>query len=275
MHHLTSRLTVATLLLCVFAQSAAAQLFTLPKKPRLTGMYLQWGYNRGVYSRSDLHFANGNNYNFTLHQARAKDQPDYQAFFSHPLQITIPQNSYRIGFWMNPERTWAIEINYDHAKYVVPDNQNLRISGQIHGEPLDRDTIVRRNFVHMEHTDGANFYHINYVRQQPLWQGPRHIRTTLLTKVGAGLVVPRSYVILMGNKLDNKFHVAGYIVSAELGSRIYLGRSLHLEAAVKGGFANYLNALTVEGGRMHHHFWYGAAVGTLGYDIPFRKGAFH
>lgn len=232
-------------------------------------MYLQWGYNRDIYSRSDLHFSNGELYDFTIHKAKAVDQPDFRAFWETPLDITIPQNSYRIGVYLDPQHNSAIELNFDHAKYVVNDNQVLHVTGQVLGERIDQDTTIYRQFVHLEHTNGANFYHINYVHQRFLVEGEKFGRLSYLLKGGAGVVVPRSDVTILGKRLDNCYHVAGYILSAEAGMRFYPFKNFFLELNAKGGFANYLNVLTVEGGKAHHHFWYGELIGLIGYDLNF------
>lgn len=78
----------------------------------------------------------------------------------------------------------------------------------------------------------------------------------------------------MGKRINNKFHVAGYCISAEAGMRLYPLKNLFLELNVKGGFANYINALAVEGGRLNHHFFYAETIGLIGYDIewPYRFG---
>ncbi|XZF16424.1 hypothetical protein ACTHGU_09805 [Chitinophagaceae bacterium MMS25-I14] len=241
------------------------------KKPVLSGIYLQWGYNRDWFSKSDLHFRNGDKYDFVVHKAVAHDQPDFSGFRDAPLDITIPQNSYRIGFYLNAKHTHAIEINFDHAKYVVDDPQQAHVTGHINGQVIDGDTMLIRPFLHFEHTNGANFYHINYVEQHTVWEGKKRPLATVLWKVGAGIVVPRSDVTLMGVRLDNKYHIAGYIASAELGTRFYPIRNLFIEANIKGGFANYLNVLTVDGGKAYHHFWYGEVIGLIGYDISFHR----
>jgi hypothetical protein len=232
-------------------------------------MYLQWGYNRDWFTRSNLHFSNAGQYDFTLYKAKAKDKPDFSGFWDTPLDITIPQNSYRIGLYLNKAQTHAIEINFDHAKYVVEDYQTLHIEGTIHGERLNKDTLVTPWFVHLEHTNGANFYHLNYVGQQELYRNKKRKMASAVYKVGAGIVVPRSDVTIMGTRLDNKFTVAGYILSAEAGLRFYPFRNFFIEATGKGGFANYLNALTVAGGRVQHSFGYVEVVGLIGYDIHF------
>lgn len=235
------------------------------------GMYLQWGYNRDWYSKSTIHFKNGNEYDFKLHKAVAKDKPDFHAILSDPLQISIPQYNYRLGFYLNSKHTHAIEANFDHAKYVVQDHQNIHISGTLHGRALDTDTILDPQFLHFEHTDGANFLHINYVGQHPLIYTRKKQRPLLIavTKLGAGLVIPRTDVTFEGKRLNNKFHVAGYVASAEACLRFYPIKKLYIESSVKGGFANYLNALTIEGGTARHHFFYGEAILLIGYDISF------
>jgi len=257
-------------LLLLLAGNLDAQI----PKPRLSGFYVQWGYNRDRYTRSDLHFSKAGEYDFTIHKAKARDQPDFSAFRDAPLDITIPQNSYRIGAYLNKEHTWAIEINFDHAKYVVTEPQTLRVTGQIYGQPIDQDSSITRKFVHLEHTDGANFYHVNYVRQHMLLHTRKtnRVLASVLGKIGAGIVVPRSEVELFGKKLNNKYNVAGYVISLEAGTRFYPFKNFFLEANVKAGFANYLNALAVEGGKLRHHFGYVEVIGLIGYDINLPMG---
>lgn len=233
-------------------------------------MYLQWGYNRECFSRSDIHFSNGSQYDFTIHGARATDKPDFEGLWESPKDISIPQYSYRIGVYLNRENTWAIELNFDHAKYVVTDGQSLHISGRLPHEAIDRDTTVGAPFLHFEHTDGANYLHLNYVHQHYLLEGKRFGRLSYLLKGGAGVVIPRTDVTFMGRELNNRFHIAGYIISSEAGMRYYPLRNFFLELNVKGGFANYVNALGIEGsGTASHHFWYGEVIALAGYDLNF------
>ncbi|MEZ5015882.1 MAG: hypothetical protein R2800_02445 [Flavipsychrobacter sp.] len=261
------RQVLLTILIAATAIQANGQFIKI-KKPSYNGMYFQWGYNRDWYSKSDIQFK-GSNYDFTIYDVRATDQPDFAAFKNNPIDITIPQNSYRIGFYLNKERTHAIEINYDHAKYVMRDYETLRVKGQIRGNQIDKDTFVHRHFAHVDHTNGANFYMINYVGQKELLANKNNGRrmATVIWKLGGGIVVPRSDVIVLGEQLDNKFHVAGYVLGAEGGLRFYPLKNLFLEATLKGGFANYLNSLGVGDGKLKHHFFYGEVIGMVGYDI--------
>lgn len=249
-----------------------ALLITVPfiavaEKKRLTGIYAQWGYNREVFTRSSIRFWKGNEYDFKVHSVKAHDKPDFSGFIDAPLDITIPQNSYRIGFYLNEKRTHAIEINFDHAKYVVTDGQRVKLSGTIDGKKLSSDTTINPAFLEFEHTNGANFYHVNYVRQTHLWHNRKNMKATALYKIGAGIVVPRTDVHLFGVRKDNKYQVSGYVISAEAGSRFYPLRNLFLEANIKAGFAHYLHVRTLDGGLARHRFGYFEVIGLLGYDI--------
>lgn len=260
----------ATIFLFAFSFKASSQLF---EKPIFYGMYIQWGYNRDCYSKSDIHFKNGSQYDFTVHNAVADDKPNFEGIYEAPTQITIPQYNYRIGFYLNKAHTHAIELNFDHAKYVMRDDQNLYISGSINGEVMNKDTIITHQFLHFEHTDGANFCQLNYVGQTTLLKSKKTKKKIITTvyKLGGGVVVPRTDFTYMGHELNNKFHVAGYIISMEAGARVYPLNRLFLEFTGKTGFANYLNALTLEGGSARHHFYYGEVIATIGYEINFKK----
>ena len=86
------------------------------KRKILTGMYLQWGYNTEWYTKSNIHFSMPNGTNFILHHAKATDRPDMDAIYKKPMEVSIPQYNYRIGFYLNRKHTKAIEINFDHQK---------------------------------------------------------------------------------------------------------------------------------------------------------------
>ena len=242
------------------------------KKKWIEGMYLQWGYSTEWYTRSTIHFntqVNGVHHNFTIYKARAHDRPDLDGIYKKPLEVTVPQYNYRLGFYLNKKHTRAIEINYDHSKYIVYDNQVLRAKGNIGATYFDKDTSFNWNEVHFEHTNGANFYQINYVQQYALKKNKRKTVFTGLWKVGAGVLIPKTDITLSGTRVDNKFIVAGYCLGAEGGGRYYLGRKLFFEATAKAGFANYTNALGVGNGRVNHSFGYFELIGTIGYDINF------
>ena len=94
---------------------------------------------------------------------------DFESIYKSPLEISIPQYSYRLGLYLNKQLTKSIEVNFDHIKYVVTDGQKVRVTGKIGGVQVDGDSILDpQRFLHFEHTDGGNLLHINYVQQKTL-----------------------------------------------------------------------------------------------------------
>lgn len=259
----------SSLFIFLFISSIAAMG---QKKFGIKGMYLQWGYNTEWYTKSDIHFkgaVNGVPHDFTAYNVKGVDQNDFDAIFKKPIEITVPQYSYRVGFYLNKEKTKAIEINFDHTKYIVSGNQRLHVKGTIGDQFIDQDTLVtREGLFHLEHTNGANFYHINYVQFWPMNKANRKAGYFVpMLKLGAGFMIPKTDVTMFGKRLDNKFHLAGYMASVEGGIKYYISRNFFCEATGKTGYAKYTNALTVDGGKATHAFGYMEMILTVGYDI--------
>ena len=244
------------------------------KKRVFDGMYIQWGYNTEWYTHSTIHFRMSNGNNFKLNHVRAHDRRDYDAILEKPVEISIPQYNYRIGFYLNKKHSRSVEINFDHAKYIVTDGQRAHVTGRIDGQSVDADSILNpATFLHFEHTDGANWLHINYVQHHTLkmtHSGSRPLFTSLW-KIGAGINIPRTDFTWHGERLNNDFHVAGYNASVEGGGRFYPGKHFFLELTGKTGYVRYVNALantqSSKGNRASQHFGYLEFIGTFGFDI--------
>jgi hypothetical protein len=158
---------------------------------------------------------------------------------------------------------WGLEIGFDHTKYVMIENQTLQVNGRISGRSIDTLMFIsQKEFLHFEHTNGANFLMINLVRKIPLLLFKNH-QLMVLTKGGFGAVIPKTYVRFLGEELDNKFHVAGYVAGLETSLRYQFHR-IFLDFAAKGVFANYNNVLVLPGTKAKHHFWCFEAILTAG-----------
>lgn len=250
--------------------------FAQKKDKLFNGMYVQWGYNTEWYTKSTIHFKMANGNDFKLHKALAHDKPDMDAIWKEPLEVSIPQYNYRLGFYLNKKHTRAIEVNFDHIKYVVTDGQNVHITGKIDGINVNGDSVLNSaTFLHLEHTDGGNLLHINYVEQKTLFTTANNGRPllNLIWKAGAGINIPRTDFTYRGDRLNNKFHIAGYNVSAEGGARFYPLKRLFIEGTAKTGYVKYLNALanttSLKGSRVRHSFGYFELIGLVGYDFNF------
>jgi len=242
-------------------------------------LYLSWGYNRDWYSKSDIHFKNlsgeynpttGNYdyYDFTIRNATARDHSGFDNMLH--TDLSIPQYNYRLGYFFNNKYDLGIELNFDHAKYIMRDWQTLHVEGQIFGEAINKDTLISPdNFLHFEHSDGANFLMLNIMKRQRLFVTKnKKIWVSGIVKVGAGPVIPRTQVTLFGQDLNNCFHIAGWCAGMEAGLRFDLFKYIYVEYTGKGLYADYRNVLVLGSGRANHHFWAAENILVLGFQFP-------
>lgn len=256
--------------LSFFAQDKSPEV-----KTKKGNLYFSFGYTRGWYSKSTIHFSDhsdthhdvtgrNNDYDFTIYDAKANDRPDFDKI-KDVKNISVPQYVYRIGYYFNDKKDLGIEINFDHTKYVVNDYQRVHIKGQFNGTPVDKDTILDpRNFLHFEHSDGANFLMLNLMKR---WKLVNRSKFNLgwVAKGGGGMVIPRTDVTLFGERLNNRFHIAGWIVGVESGIRAEFLKYGFFEFVGKGSFADYMKVLVVgKGSRANHHFYTAQLTATIG-----------
>jgi len=241
--------------------------------------YFAWGYNKDWFSTSDIHIKNTSGeyntvtesndyYDFTIYDAEAKDRPGFKNILTTPL--SIPQYVYRLGYYFNDKHDLGVEINFDHVKYVMRDWQTLHVKGNINGREIDKDTLISPdNFLHFEHTDGANFLMLNMMkRQRLLVSNNKKHWVSAIVKVGAGIVIPKTYVKLFGQEMDNRFHIAGYCTGIEAGFRYDAFKYVFLEYTGKGVYANYMDVLAIGSGKIKHRFWTFENILVLGLQIP-------
>ncbi len=243
-------------------------------------IFLMWGYNREAYTSSTLHFkhtGSGVNeqgsYDFVVKNVRANDRPDFDQLYD-VINITIPQFNFRAGFWMNNANDEGFELSYDHAKYVVTDWQTARFVGTINGTYVDKDSILNPDYFHFEHTDGANFWMLSYLKKNKIYHSKsKNFKLSYIFKPGAGVVIPRTDVTLFGKKLNNKFKVAGFCAGIETSIRAELYKHFFIDMAAKGGYANYLSALCLGKGlgKVNHQFGFVEGILCIGYQFNSKR----
>jgi len=264
-----------------FILSLLSLAFLLPvnaqqKKFSVKGIYFQWGYNREFYTPSTIHFKLSDGSDFKVVHGKAHDKPDYDAIYKEPLEVSVPQYNYRLGIYLDKKHRHALEVNFDHIKYVLRDGQSVKVIGFIKNQPVYGDSIIGgQRFLHLEHTDGGNLLHINYVTQKTLLTTGAHHRDflTFLYKIGAGINIPRTDFTYHGDRFNNDFHIAGYNFGAEAGVRFYPIKKFFIETTGKTGYVRVVNALAnttaMKGNRVHHGYGYVELIGTIGYDFIF------
>jgi len=269
--------------LCIlgFSQLKANVDANIKTKKHSFTYYLSWGYNKCWHTRSNIHFQNLNGqvnpktglvdyYDFTIYKAKAHDRPNYEGI-KDIKNLTIPQYNVRFGIYFNDQMNDGIEISFDHTKYVMGDYQTLRLVGQIYGVPINKDTLIDPNkFLHFEHTDGANFLLINYLKKFTLCKSKKEwFSLSIVTKYGVGMVIPRTDVRLFGNRINNKFHIAGLVVGVEAGLRATILKYAFVELTSRGTYAYYINSLVQgkQNGSASHRFATLQAILTAGIQV--------
>ena len=213
-------------------------------------MFLYWGYNRSYYSPSNLHFK-GRNYDFTLYNVKASDRPSkFGVVYINPATISIPQYNYRLGYFVTDRI--AISAGLDHMKYVVNEDQQTSISGVIRpeasatyaGSYLNESITLKRDLLLFEHTDGFNFTSIDVEYLQPVLSCfNKNISLDWNIGIGGIWAITRTDVRIMGEGINNDFHIAGYAMALKTGPRIEYKKRLFLSGEVKGGYATLPSVL--------------------------------
>lgn len=267
---------------CLFQLTINAQEICDCPSQSKTGkgsLYIAWGYNKDWHSKSDIHFKNttgeynpvtGNYdyYDFTIYDAKAHDRPHFKELFK--VALSIPQYGYRLGYYFNNKKDLGIEISFDHTKYIMDRYQLAHVKGNVMGKEIDTDTIIDPNtFLHFEHSDGANFLMLNFMKRQALLKSKNKKHwLSAIVKAGGGVVIPRTYVLMFGQELNTDFHLAGWIAGAEVGFRYDAFKYLFIEYTAKGTYADFRDVLLIGSGRANHHFWTLQNILVLGLQFP-------
>jgi len=206
-------------------------------------LYFYWGWNRGVFTNSDINFK-GADYDFTLKNVVGRDRQSkfgIDPYFS-PSKVTIPQYNFRIGYFI--KRNFNISFGIDHMKYVIIADQVVKISGTIgnsgteyDGTYQDEDISLSNDFLQLEHTDGLNYPHIGLRYFHNLFDFAK-IKISDIEGISAGILLPRTNTSLLNNERYDEFHLSGYGMSVMVGINVALYKHYFIQTEFKGGFMN-------------------------------------
>ena len=229
------------LLLTLFSSVLMAQQETQEVKSRKGEAFLYWGWNRSMYSTSNIHLS-GDDYDFTIENTLAHDrQTAFSAYnYFHPLRITIPQFNARIGYFIS--NNYSISIGADHMKYVVDSIQKVNINGFIENSCTDYDGVYEGESIDLasdlllfEHTDGLNYINIELRRTDEFWRRNK-ISLDLSEGLGFGIMIPKTNATLLNNARHDDFHLAGYGFSAVGAAQLNFGKYFFVSSELKAGF---------------------------------------
>jgi hypothetical protein len=260
----------ALAMLC-FAFAPLAASAQKKKSTHKGQIYFSWGYNTEWYTHSTLYVsqpAMGNAY--SLDHVEAHDHKGWdEALFTKA--ISIPQYNYRLGFVFDDEHKLGFEINFDHTKYILSDQQ-AKIRGHLDNHPVDSSVAFNAaNGFYYYLNNGANFLLFNLVKRWSLFQSnDRHLMVDFLGKVGVGPVIPHVQNSLFGNANTPHFQLGGWNAGIEAAFRVRFFRYIYLEYANKLDYARY-SGLKIYEGTARQAFGTYEMILSLGVSIPAGK----
>jgi hypothetical protein len=236
--------------------------------------YFTWGYNKEFWAPSDIHVSQptlGNN--FTIYGVHGHDEAGLS---TDPFG---PQYNFRIGRFINDDRTIAVELNFDHTKYTTVTGPSAHVAGTIAGAPVNGNFQLGYPFFYEELHNGANHLMINGVYRLPLiGQTNETLSLAAIAKAGVGIMLPHTTDTILGNTnnvgpkslgnsigLDNGWwQVNGWTAGAEFGFRAVLYKPIYLELTDKITYAR-LDDLPAYQGTLQQSLWMNEIILGLGF----------
>jgi hypothetical protein len=245
--------------------------------------YFSWGYSRQQYAPSDIHVSQpGLGNDFTVRHAAGSDFPaTMQETFTaiRNFDLTLPQENVRVGKFMNPEKTFAIEFSLDHTKYQTDLGQVAQVNGTINNQPYNANMVLdANNFFYALH-NGLNHLMVNAVWLHHL-AGPEKQAgdLQLISRVGAGILLPHADNTILGkqNEVGPKseniccfasndwWQVNGWTAGVEVGVRYRVYKSIFLELTQKFAYGA-LRKVPVYQGTADQTLWMSEQVLSAGF----------
>ena len=237
---------LSLLSLNTYSQEITTNPYTSGNKGKI---FIYWGANRGYYSSSDIHFK-GNDYDFTVHNAKAHDKPKgWHVDYINPTRMTIPQTNFRLGYYITDK--YSVSFGFDHMKYVMAQNQEAKVIGDYpnkgsYGETLENgNTKLTEDFLKFEHTDGLNYVNLELARTEDISRfvgiyNTDKVQLNAVAGVGSGILFPRTNATVLGRERNDEFKVAGYGVSGKIGANVTFFKHFFVQYEAKAGYINIL-----------------------------------
>ena len=208
--------------------------------------FVYWGWNRSLYSTSDIHFS-GNNYDFTLDNVEAKDRqsPFSAKIYLNPGNITIPQYNFRLGYYLNEK--YSISFGADHMKYVMVHNTPYLLTGKINagvdnvtnwsGSYAGDSILTDEQTFHYENTNGMNYLRLEMAKLR-VWYRSRSGNFAFTTLLGGsvGGILSFNDFTFAGRKDLATVSMSGLGISGHLGGRFEFFKHFFVQMNAATGF---------------------------------------
>lgn len=235
-------------------------------------LYFSWGYNTEWYTRSTVHVSQPPlNNDYRLQGVKAHDHRGWDEDFFNTA-LTVPQYNYRLGYFFNEKQDFAIEINFDHTKYIITEGQSAHLKGKLGGENVDKQIdYSKQNGFYYYLNNGANFLLFNLVKRFQVYHtDDKKFKIDVLAKAGIGPVIPHVENAFFGKDNDPGFQLGGWNTGIETAVRVTAMKYAYLEFAQKVDYARYSN-LKIYEGTARQSFGTYELILSLGINIPTGK----
>jgi hypothetical protein len=239
-------------------------------------VFVAWGWNVDAFSKSDISFK-GADYDFKLHNVKASDRPSLPITYYDYLKIdriTIPQTNMRIGYFIKDNI--AITVGVDHMKYVMNQDQEVKMNGTITREGPHKGTyngnkVLTTDFLTFEHTDGLNYINAEAEKYFKWYQSKNGLLAVNgFAGVGAGVLVPKTNAKLLNYERNDRFHLSGFGTALKGGVEVMFFKHITLKLENKYGYINMpdiiLHQKGIEG-KAKQSFFFAQLNGMLGLSV--------
>ncbi|MDD5569554.1 MAG: hypothetical protein PHD97_00185 [Bacteroidales bacterium] len=270
---------------------------------RQNNFFIYWGYNRSIYSRSDVHFY-GKGYDFKIFNAIAKDDPisndPSPSFLTYikPTTFTRPQYNFHFGYFLNNKN--YVLFGIDHMGYKMI-KQATHLTGTVNletnkgnynntevligeGNGDNKNSIIDslpKGFVQsFEHCSGLNNVSFEFGRYNQIWISNNYKHAiSIQGSVGIGMMLPNTESEVLGQPSnynnESKYkscHLAGYSLSASIGLQLDFYKHFFLQTTLKSGYINMPNINTTKnGGKASQQFYFLEPFIVVGYAHSLSK----
>jgi len=267
--HLRTSVTLLVLLKTVTISAQGRYSYNDKKKGQIA---ISWGWNRAAYTHSDISFA-GSDYNFKLYNVAAHDRPTLPVTLKYlkPTDLTIPQTNFRLSYFIKNDL--AISLGDDHMKYVMDQDQVVRMKGSITQDgpykgDYDENMKMTEDFLTFEHTDGLNYVNLELEKYYTWYHSKsNYLIIAGMIGGGAGVLFPKTNVKLLNYERNDRFHVSGFGISGKIGVQTTFFKHIILKIENKYGYINMPDIILHKKGipgRANQDFFFVEGYFTLG-----------
>ena len=268
-HRLRINKTLFVLLITVTSSAQGRYSYNDKKQGQLA---ISWGWNRAAYTHSNITFS-GADYNFKLYDVVAHDRPTLPVTLRYlkPTDLTIPQTNFRLSYFIKNDL--AITLGDDHMKYVMDQDQVVRMNGTITQDGpykglYDENMKMTTDFLTFEHTDGLNYINLELEKYYTWYHSKsNYLIIAGLIGGGAGILFPKTNVKLLNYERNDRFHVSGFGISGKIGVQTTFFKHILLKIEDKVGYIDMPDIILHKNGisgRAKQDFFFLEGYFTLG-----------